>query len=974
MHSPRVLLTSLIWFLLVGVVACGDNPSEGPPTISASVPSVTVAAGATADVTATYTDGGGTQTPATDATFTVAGSTVASVTASGGHATVKGLSAGRTTLTIAGRGATTTIPVTVTGTAEAALTKIEVTPTNPSLAAGTTVQLTATGTYDDQTTKDLTATVTWSSAADKVTIGADGIAHGAAIGSAEITAKLGDISGKTTVTVTAAVLTAIEVTPNMAMLPIGATQQMVATGKFSDNTTQQLNDVTWTVDVAAKATISTSGLVTAVALGDVNIKASKGALDGTAKLTVVAAAVQTITVEPPDASLAAGRTLQYKATAKLSDNSTLDVTAQADWTSSVVGKATISNAAGSKGLATGVSAGDTNISAAFGGKTGTTKLTVTDAVLTQITVTPVDSTASLGTTVQFRADGKFSDNSTQNITAQVTWSSSAVAVATISNAAGSKGLATTVTTGETTITASLSGIDGTTKLTVSDAVLVSIDVAPATVSLPVGNKAQLAATGHFSDNTTQVVTDQATWETSSEATATVSNAAGSKGEVTAVAVGTATVTAKLAGITSNNVAVTVRAAEVTAIVVAPKTASIVVAGTQAFTATGTFTDHHDADVTTTATWTSSDTAVATVAATGVATGVAGGTATIKAAIGAIDDTATLTVAGLQIVSVAPVSGTEVRTSTSITVTFDTAMDPASLTTLTATDACSGNIQLSKDNFVNCIGMSAATAALDTDAKVATVTPAVPLAFSTNYQIRVLGTVKTAAGGTLGVTFTQAAPWKTAAPCAPGELVISQVYGGGGNAGPPAGVFNHDFIELHNTGTTPISLNGLAIQYNNSTGTAAWLFNALPDVMVPGGGYFLIQEAAGNNTTQPNLPTPDFAPTAAINMSGSNGRVALTTINTALPGGNDCAVIRAASLDILGWGPTTLCTEGTSAGVTTSAQGVQRLDSGCIDNDNNGADTLIATPTPRNSAVVRFCSCPLTGLDGFAEPQMSFLEQ
>src|SRR3989442_10432356 len=112
--------------------------------------------------------------------------------------------------------------------------------------------------------------------------------------------------------------------------------------------------------------------------------------------------------------------------------------------------ATISNAGGSQGLATSVAAGTTTITATLGGVSGNTTLTVTAANLSTITVTPTAPSIANGTNRQFTATGTYSDFTTQDLTTQVTWSSSSTAVATISNAGRSQGLATSVAPGTTT--------------------------------------------------------------------------------------------------------------------------------------------------------------------------------------------------------------------------------------------------------------------------------------------------------------------------------------------------------------------------------------------------------------------------------------------------------------------------------------------------------------------------------------------
>ena len=89
------------------------------------------------------------------------------------------------------------------------------------------------------------------------------------------------------------------------------------------------------------------------------------------------------------------------------------------------------------------------------------------------------------------------------------------------------------------------------------------------------------------------------------------------------------------------------------------------------------------------------------------------------------------------------------------------------------------------------------------------------------------------------------------------LVISQVYGGGGNTG---ATYTHDFVELFNDGPIALSLNGLSVQYASATGiglfgAATNLRTDLPNVLLQPWHYFLIQEAQGAGGTTP-LPTPE----------------------------------------------------------------------------------------------------------------------
>src|SRR5262249_598831 len=159
---------------------------------------------------------------------------------------------------------------------------------------------------------------------------------------------------------------------------------------------------------------------------------------------------------------------------------------------------TISNTAGSQGLASALATGASTITASAAGLSGNTSLTVI-APLASIAVTPANPHVPKGESVQFIATGTLTDNSTMNLTNSVVWSTSSPSVASISNAAGSIGSASGSAIGTTTISAFLSGITGSTTLTVDPAVLVSISVTPSNSSVVLGSTEQFTAIGTLSD-------------------------------------------------------------------------------------------------------------------------------------------------------------------------------------------------------------------------------------------------------------------------------------------------------------------------------------------------------------------------------------------------------------------------------------------------------------------------------------------
>lgn len=203
-------------------------------------------------------------------------------------------STGLATAVVAGTSTITATMGSITGStlmtvSAVTLQSIAVIPTNPSLAKGFTRQLTATGTYSDATVRDITSQVAWSSVDSTVaSISSSGLVTGLTLGSSLMSATLAGLTGSTTVTVTAAVLQSIAVTPASPSVETGLTKQLIATGTYSDSSTQDITtQATWTSATLANATVNSSGLVTGVAAGTSLIGANLNGVFGSTTLTVI---------------------------------------------------------------------------------------------------------------------------------------------------------------------------------------------------------------------------------------------------------------------------------------------------------------------------------------------------------------------------------------------------------------------------------------------------------------------------------------------------------------------------------------------------------------------------------------------------------------------------------------------------------------------------------------------------------------
>ena len=320
---------------------------------------------------------------------------------------------------------------------------------------GSTVQLTVTGTDCGNA---FNASVTGTLSADGRAINGNFTQTG---GCGSDSGSVGGVRGHVS---PAATLTSVAVTPTNPSISAGTTQQFTATGSYSDGSTQDITaQVVWSSSDASVATISNAGLATGVAAGNATITAASGSISGSATLTVTSSQNQgvvsgTVTLNSPTGPAIPGVTVTLsqqgtaKATTTTDSNGKYSITVAA-------GNYTISFA--KPGFTT--TPADITIVAGLTLITNATAVS-TSPVLISISVTPTNPSIAVGATQQFTATGSYSDGSTQDMTAQVAWSSSNTSVATISNA----GLATGVAAGTATITATSGGVSGTATLTVTN--------------------------------------------------------------------------------------------------------------------------------------------------------------------------------------------------------------------------------------------------------------------------------------------------------------------------------------------------------------------------------------------------------------------------------------------------------------------------------------------------------------------------
>jgi len=392
----KMLICSASLLSAALLTACGSgdqgrDPILGVPaatlvSVAVTPATASIAIGAVQQLTATavYTDGSARDVSA-KATWTSASPAIAGVNAAGA---VTGTSAGVAVINAVFESKSGAASITVV---PAKLVAIAVQPAMSTINIGNTLQYAVIGSFDNNTTRDITAASSFSAATPAIaSITLAGLATAKAQGTTSIIATSGGLSANASLTVLPASLVSLALTPATTTFQIGATRQLAAVATYSDGTAVDVTATTTTTFVSASpafVTVSNSGLMTGVAQGASVLTATFAGKTATAQATTTSATISSIAVAPATSTVAVGAVQQFIAVATYSDNTTAVITSSAAWTSANTAVATVLNS----GAATGVSAGATVITATVGARSGSGALTVTALPVTPpVTVLPVN--------------------------------------------------------------------------------------------------------------------------------------------------------------------------------------------------------------------------------------------------------------------------------------------------------------------------------------------------------------------------------------------------------------------------------------------------------------------------------------------------------------------------------------------------------------------------------------------------------
>jgi hypothetical protein len=509
---------------------------------------------------------------------------------------------------------------------------LTITPGQSSLAVGETAQFSARASYSNGTTMDVTSSAAWASLAPGIAaVTPGGTATPKMVGSTSVTATVSGMTAFASLNVTKAALTAISVSAPGLPIATGLTAQLKAVGSYTDKTVADITDqVTWAVAQPDVLAVTPIGLVTAKAAGSTGVTASIDKISGSAEITVAPASLTGIVIANQEPMLPLGSSEQLSAMGVYSDGSNADLTGMVIWTTSAPAIIGISGA----GLVSAKSVGTAAVTAALSGFSATAALRISDATVVSIAVGIDRQLLPVGETAQVRATGTYTDGSTKDLTGSAVWKSSSPGVVSVNSA----GAIVAKAVGSAGVSATASGVTGSTTVLTTEAELVSLAVSAGTATVPLGATLQLTATGSFTDGSTRDLTGTAVWNSSSPDIVAVSEG----GLASAVAPGSVAVTA-VSGKISGAGSLTVSAPAVSSLLIAPASPTVALGDVLLPFVTAKFTDGSAQDVTSQVAWSIDNPAVATIGTGGAITGLQIGSTAIHASLNGVTADETVTV-------------------------------------------------------------------------------------------------------------------------------------------------------------------------------------------------------------------------------------------------------------------------------------------------------------------------------------------
>ncbi|MEO7998615.1 MAG: Ig-like domain-containing protein [Gemmatimonadaceae bacterium] len=523
----------------LAAAGCSDAVPTGTKaveTIELTSPAATVRAGGTLTLGVRLRDADGKPVDNVAVYWSSSNSSVATVS---GVGVVTANTAGEVVIAASALGKSATTKISV---ADREVATVQIAPTSVSVRIGTTVPLLA-QTTDAEGNALSNRQITWTSGNLAVaTVNSAGVVTGVSAGAATITAASEGRSGTAAVTVTLNPVAAVTITPSSDTLGVGTDQTLVATLRDAGGTVLTNRGISWNSSNVQVATVSSTGVVTALSPGTVTISAVSESHVGSANILVLARLASTVTLTPSSTTIIVGTALQL--TPQITDPAgNILIGRPISYESDDPSVATVS----ATGLVKAVAPGTARITANSEGKVGIATIVVNPLPVASVVVTPGSATVLTNATRQLSFQALSSTGATLANRA-VSWTSGSPSVATVS----ATGLVTPVGPGVALIVAQVEGVAGFSTITVQLPLIASVSVTANANSVPVGATLQLTATPR--DNAAAALPNRVvTWSSSDESIAFVT----SNGLVVGISTGLVTITATSEGV-RGQIGITVR--------------------------------------------------------------------------------------------------------------------------------------------------------------------------------------------------------------------------------------------------------------------------------------------------------------------------------------------------------------------------------------------------------------------------------
>lgn len=331
------------------------------------------------------------------------------------------------------------------------------------------------------------------------------------------------LSASANLTISAALLTDLQITPVNPIEPLGSNGHFTATAFFSNGFSANVTrSATWSSSDSKVVSIIASGIraghASADQIGTSTIRATYGSVSQTSLAIVTDAKLVSIVITPATASVVQGMKYQFTAAGIYSDNSQQDITNLVSWQTSDTRLASIT----SSGLAKGEQQGSVNVIANYQGKQAKAKLDISAPVVTRLVIMPNTAELPVGTSVDYEAIAYDSTGKKYLVSNAADWRMVDQAIAHVDNTATNGGFVTSLAVGTSQIEINFAGLTQTAVVVVTPAIMSSLTISPADTTIIDGKNQAYTATAHFTNSTSLDVTNESSWQITNPDVATLS--------------------------------------------------------------------------------------------------------------------------------------------------------------------------------------------------------------------------------------------------------------------------------------------------------------------------------------------------------------------------------------------------------------------------------------------------------------------